>query len=478
MTLAIALAFVAMAHARTGSGSAVAASSARSVGWSFSYQSSITCTLSTTTTDSLPGGNTFTTSHILASYYDLALVSGLPGQQHNPEQDYFRLDNAIPGYRYVVSADPEGLGNYNLGIIIYNASYTPIYTDSNTLDNNSATADWIAPGSGPYYFKVFQISSSCSGGNYDLDADQYPHTSTPTNTPTATTIPTYTPTPTPTAAPGPTAIPGADSFEPNWDFDHASLIGTGTSYSANFIPACCGDVDNDFYKIWIKPGLLFTCYTSNLGPGVDTNVIIYDNWRNGIAGNDDVELGDYSSRVAYYSTYAGWLYVLVGHGGRLALADVEGSTYNVRCDKDVPSQATPTCTRTPTSGSSSPLATSTPKPSLSVRVMATPTPAPTATPGPRSVAVNLLVYYDGNGDSLPGAGEGVAGISAQIHESATGQLLQQAFTDELGSVAFSVTAQGPVQVSVPFLGFSQVVGGPEASVFVRVPPRSSGAEAP
>jgi hypothetical protein len=446
-----------------------------------SCQSEITCTLSTTTTDSLPGGNTFTTSHILADYNDLALVSGSLGEQRSPEEDYFVLSNAIPGYRYSVSADPQGVGNYNLGIVVYDAAYTPILTDSNPLDNDSGSVDLLAVGPGPYYFKVFQISSSCSGGNYDLAADEYSHTSTPTGTPAPTGTPTPTATRTPTQAPAPTSIPGADSFEPNWDFDHASLIGTGITYSANFIPICCGEVDNDFYKIWVKPGLLFTCYTSDLGPGVDTNIIIYDHNRNGISGNDDVELGDYSSRISYYSTYEGWLYVLVGHGGRLALIDVENSTYSIRCDKGVPNQATPTSTATPhhvtpTASPSSALPTPTPQPLLSVRVMATPTPAPGTSLVPRSVVVNLLVYYDGNDDATPGAGEGVAGISAQVQESVSGQLLAQAFTDELGTVRFRVTAAGPVQLSVPFLGFSQVVGGSEASVFVRVPPWPSQAQ--
>nr|HID14048.1 hypothetical protein [Anaerolineae bacterium] len=74
-------------------------------------------------------------------------------------------------------------------------------------------------------------------------------------------------------------------------------------------------------------------------------------------------------------------------------------------------------------------------------------------------------------DHQPGAGEGIAGISAQAYEAATNQLLAQGFTDEQGSLEFTVAAQGPVRVSVPFFGFSQLVAGEGASIYLRIPPQ-------
>jgi hypothetical protein len=55
---------------------------------------------------------------------------------------------------------------------------------------------------------------------------------------------------------------------------------------------------------------------------------------------------------------------------------------------------------------------------------------------------------------------------------ASNELLAQDFTDEQGNLEFTVSAQGPVRISIPFLGFSHLVTGAEANIQVRVPPRS------
>jgi hypothetical protein len=209
-------------------------------------------------------------------------------------------------------------------------------------------------------------------------------------------------------------------------------------------------------------------------------------WDNTIAGNDDIEKGNYNSALNYYATYDGWLYVLVGTGDRTP-PDITDSSYTLVCEKstepfsatgaprptatpEAPSAATATPTPT-TSGS--PVATPTQETQeLTVRPLTTPAPAAPATPSPRFVPIRLLVYYDGNDDGQPGAGEGIAGISAQAYEVASNELLAQDFTDEQGSLEFTVSAQGPVRISIPFLGFSHLVTGGQANIQVRVPPRS------
>jgi len=443
------------------------------------YTAQITCTLSTTTTDSLPGINSFGNAAILADYYGLALASGNLGDDVVSEEDYFRLDNAIPGHTYDVRAVPDGLGNYNLGIVVYDAGYTPVLTDSNTLDNNEASVALVAENTGPYYFKVYQISSSCSGGTYYLDA----YDISPTNTPTSTAMPTPGPSPTPSNTPsGPTPIPGADQFEPNYDFDHAATIGTDVTYSGlNFIPWGGGEEDNDFYKLWVKPGIFFTCETSDLDPGVDPNMIFYDNNRNPVASNDDADLVDWSNYLSYYSTYEGYLYVLIGHGGRLSLADVEQSGYSLRCSKSAPGMPTltpkllPTSTPRPsgtaTSTPSSPLPTPTPSGELSVRTLATPSAPSASTPTIRFVPIDLLVYYDANDDHSPGAGEGIGGILARAYDTVSGEQVAEGFTDGLGHLQFTTAAQGAVRLDIPYLGVSQLVGSDGASVYVRVAPQ-------
>lgn len=449
---------------------------------------SITCTLAVTTTDVLPGINSFATAAILADYNGLALVQGNKGDAVNPEEDYFRLDNATVGWTYEVFAIPDGLGNYNLGIITYDAAYTPILTDVNALDGPSAVVRLVATSPGPYYFKVFQITPLCSGGTYRLDANAAPPTATPTGTPTPTPTPSPTASPTP---PPPTGIPGADRFEPNYDFDHAATIATGITYdNLNFVPWGGATEDNDFYKIWVKPGLLYTCETLNLAPGLDTNIILYDHNRNGLGGNDDVTPGDYRSRISYLSTYEGWLYVLVGHGGRFPYSEVQNSTYSLRCTVEVPGLPTPAPTATPrpptatpvpkdwtptpTVGTTftSPPPTATPSAApagLSVRLVSTPTPpAPETTPSPRFVPLDILIYYDANNDRSPGAGEGVAGLRILAYDTLTGEQVAEGVTDEVGRLRFTAAVRGAVRIFVPYLGVGRVVEGEGASVYIRI----------
>ncbi len=454
--------------------------------WLVNTADLITCTLSTTTTDSLTGINSFATAAILADYSNLALVVGPKNATVNPEEDYFRLDNATPNFTYQVRAIPSGVGNYNLGIVVYNASYTPILTDTNTLDGNSATVSIVASNTGPYYFKVFQVSNYCSGGTYSLDASVIAPTSTPG--------PTSTGTPQPTSI-GPTTVPGTDRFEPNYDFAHAATLATDVTYdSLNFVPWGGATEDNDFFKIWVKPGLFYVCETLNLAAGVDTNMIMYSgpSFDNFVAGNDDVTLGDYRSRISYFSNYEGFLYVLVGHGGRLPYAEVRSSTYSLRCEMNVPGQPTTAATSTPRPTSSAAAPTATPRPSssplptptraatipsssgndLEVRTLTTPTPPPAATtPALHFVPIDLLVYYDGNDDHSPGAGEGIAGILVLAFDTANGEQIAQGFTDELGHLQFTAAAQGAVRLSVPYLGINRLVGSEGESIYVRIGPQ-------
>ncbi len=444
--------------------------------------SPVTCTLAVTTTDPLPGINSFHTAAILADYTGLALVQGNKGDLVEAEEDYFRLDNATIGWTYEVYAVPDGLGNYNLGIIVYDLHYTPILTDVNPLDGPSAYVRLVTSTTGPYYFKVFQITPLCSGGTYRLDASASAPTATPTTTPT------------PTGTPGPTATPTSpppgtpDRFEPNYDFDHATTIATNVTYdNLNFVPWGGATEDNDFYKIWVKPGLLYTCETLNLGPGVDTNIIIYDHNRNPLGGNDDVTPGDYRSRIAYLSTYEGYLYILVGHGGRLPYSEVQNSTYSLRCSMEVPGLPTPAPTATPRATPvsqkdaatptpfTSPLPTPTPTPAgeLSVRLISTPTPVPPqVTPAPRFVPLDILVYYDSSNDRSPGAGEGIAGIRIVAYDTFTGEQVAEGVTDETGRLRFTAAVRGAVRLFIPYLGIGRVVEGEGASVYIRIAPPS------
>lgn len=165
-------------------------------------------------------------------------------------------------------------------------------------------------------------------------------TTLPSPTPTPTALPTSTPLPSPLATLNPFQSPllptGTDRFEPNNDFDQATPIDLNTKYDQiNFAmsAATAGDWDNDFFKVRIKPGMSLTCRTLGLSAGTDTNLILYDIDRNGIAGQDDVDRtqGDLSSSVTYKATYEGWLYVLVGEGFSRSPAEAQQATYSLEC---------------------------------------------------------------------------------------------------------------------------------------------------
>ncbi len=341
-------------------------------------------------------------------------------------------------------------------------TYVTIYKDNGTSKITSnddgggglaSLALFKASHTGYFYIKV--TNKVDATGSYNMKVEEFDE-----------------PTPEPTATLGPGANSSADSCEDNLDLDHACIIAANTAEKFNFVPPY-GGVDNDFFKLRIKPGYNYECFTSDLDAGVDPNMIVFTgtSWDNAIGGNDDVESGDLNSYFSYYATYEGWLYVLVGYGDRTP-SDIYNSNYTLECKAAVPGE--PTATTAPTA----PAVTSIPKPTagpptatpfvgLKIRPLTTPTPVPETPAEPSLVPINLLVYYDANGDGQPGAGEGVAGISAQAYEASTNSLLAQGITDEQGYLEFTVTAQGPVRVTVPFFGFSQLVTE-EATIRLRV----------
>jgi hypothetical protein len=380
------------------------------------------------------------------------------------DQDWFSF-YVKSGRNY--QATTSGLSGVDTYVEVYNENGDRVAYDNDSAGGFASRAEWQAAYDGYYFIKVTNLVDGSTGSDtYDLSITEISVAATATPQPAGTN-------------------PDADRCDRrelgNFDFDHACVMSSDVSESLNFVPPPYGGTDNDYLKMWVKPGLLYKCGTSGLSPGVDPNMILYDNNRNTIAGNDDVEPGNFNSYLAYFATYEGWLYLLVGTGDRTPpnLAD---SDYTLRCDMEIPGQATatPGPTNTPAPGATAtprppdatptPFPTPTPPEELSIRPLTTPTPAPVTTPAPRFIPIRLLIYYDGNDDRQPGAGEGISGISVQAYEVVTNQLLAQDFTDDLGNLEFTVAAQGPVRVSVPFFSFSQLVAGEGASVYLRVPP--------
>ena len=452
------------------------------------------CTLVITTTDRAPLNNrSFQTAAILAPYTEQTLVSGAAGEVRTTWEDYYRLDNAQVNHRYTIQARPDFTNNYNLGMVVYLEGpanvYTPIVTDTNTF-SNIANVTFVAHSAGPYFVRIFQTVDGCTGRTYSLIPDSTAPTPMPSPTPTGIVTPT----------PGPTVMTGWDQYEPNFSFELATTIAPGVAYQMNFVPWGGAEFDNDYLKIRVKPGLQLTCYTSNLDPGVDPNMKFFtgpgDEYF--IMSNDDIEPGNFNSRLSTYVNYEGWMYILIGQGERMARRDTVNSDYTIQCDLGVPGAptpppgatlppgkapdptpitppvATPVTTPTPTPPVS-PIETPTPPTSpsgiqMTFRLVTTPEPT-TPTPEPSGFRTfRVLVYLDENRDGQMGAGEGVPGFFIQVLTPDGRRQLAQGYTDEQGQLSFTVPTVSTVRVLVPLLGYDRLVDASRPEVRVRIVP--------
>jgi hypothetical protein len=338
-----------------------------------------------------------------------------------------------------------------------------------------------------FYFAKIQNKSTSDPANktYCFDVSEVQATATPTPLPTGT------------------RVPGADICEYNGDFDFACLIGASDVLDMNFVPIWGEGPDNDYYRIWVKPGLAYTCETFDLSSVNDTNMILYDQNRNGLAGNDDKELGDFGSKVTWVPNYTGWLFMLVGPVAPPSYSESFLYTYSLQCTETIttptpvptptrppytgppvslPPTATPTAiTPTPMISVTAPIAvatvpTITPTPTPNVVIMPLPTTAPPASTG-RTVDFDLTVYFDANQNFTPELTEGVEDVAVAVYDNTTSELLAFGYTNEAGVIRFSsLVVSGAVRVSIPYLQFNQVGTG-TSNVFIRVAPFLRPAEA-
>ncbi len=357
----------------------------------------------------------------------------------------------------------------NSGLLGFNDDYQPLDRGSQIIFNT--------PYDGIYWVKVWNKDGSprLPQHTYSLQVVE---------------LLENTPTPTPTNTP----FPGQpDRLEYNGDFDYATLIAPGVKYdNLNFVPfqpPSPNTVDNDFFKLPVKQGIFYTCETLDLSPGTDTNIIVYDQNRNGIGGNDDISpeeraRGNFRSRLSWLSTYTGHAYILVGEVTPPQAEQGVARTYSLQCNIGLPDTPTPTpdlSTPTPTFVPATPLPPEptmtpfpTPRPAQNLSVRnAPPTPLPpptgeTASTAPRELEINVLVFADRNGNQEfdPATGEGVRRVSVRLFDEATGLPLAQGYTDNDGRLRLTVRTNNPVRVSIPLANTSTVVNDSPANVRV------------
>ncbi len=397
------------------------------------------------------------------------------------DEDYFRF-SAKAGLRYKVFTWNLTAG-LDTVLTIYNTQGVQIASndDAGGVGNLASEAFFTADADGFYYARVTNKSpSDPTNLTYCFEID-------------SVAVPTPTPSQTP--------ITG-DICEFNSTIEYACEIGVGQTLNLNFVPVYGSLQDTDVFRLWMKPGILYTCETSNLSPVTDTNMIFLDANGNDFQpnlGNDDKAPGDYGSKLSILSTYTGWLHIMVGPVNPIPYEEAASHTYDLTCTSTA---ATPTPTPVPTSsftggtggtgGSFLPTATPivfptfppTPTP-IDLSLFATPTPAPppavqfqplpTATPSlglEKPVSVNITLYYDTNVNFTPELNEGIMDVAVALYDNATGQLISFGYTNEAGMIRFdSVTAGGAVRVVVPFLNYSQVVLGDSENILLRVAPQ-------
>lgn len=310
----------------------------------------------------------------------------------------------------------------------------------------------------------------------------------------------------PTTTPPPGFPPAADDCEFNSDIENACLIVAGdTIANLNFVPTVGSSQDTDIFKMYVKPGIFYTCETIiPAGSAADTNMIFWDNNGNPFnpwLGNDDKGGLDFGSQVSYFSTYTGWLFIVVGPRIVPPLDEAPEHQYSLTC---LATESTPTPTPSPTSsftggggGTGGTFPTITPQPTVAFptafptptpidfSIFFTPTPAPppvvqfqplpTSTPaggGTQSANINVTLYYDTNNNFLPELTEGIVNAAVSLYDNGTGELISFGHTNETGVVRFTgVNAAGAVRVVVPFLNYSQVVLSNNADILVRVAPQ-------
>jgi uncharacterized repeat protein (TIGR01451 family) len=216
------------------------------------------------------------------------------GQQ---DVDYFVVHTKFHDWFEATTTIGAGIDTY---LRLYDQSGTLVAENDDIGPGNYASEIiWRSQYDGDYYLQVTDVDpAEPRGATYSFVVSALSGTPVPT----ATLSPT----------PGPTPIAGLDLCEWNWDFEHACSVAPGAPRtSMNFVSPDPNAPDNDFYRLWQKPGLDYICETSDITPGMDTNIIVYSQDGTGVGGNDDCTLGDFRSCVTW-NAITPWAYFLVG----------------------------------------------------------------------------------------------------------------------------------------------------------------------
>lgn len=208
-------------------------------------------------------------------------------------------------------------------------------------------------------------------------------TATRTLTLTASSTPTRTITPTATASPTPGGCVSIDPFEPNNSPAQAiALPPDGAPHNLDFGTTS----DQDWFIFQAEASSTFTMTTSNLGPGTDTVMFLFQppnfNEANAIAVSDDFG-GTLGSQIVWTAPASGSYYFMVRDFANVGDCHTYRLTFSRNYHLYLPlilgPQPQATATPSPTSGPSvtpTPSPTSSPAPTNTPTLVSSPTPTP------------------------------------------------------------------------------------------------------
>ena len=327
--------------------------------------------------------------------------------------------------------------------------------------------------------------------------------------PTATPEPTGTPEPTATVD----LLDAGDDCEPNDTPNDACFITAGQTLGNNFAPPPGASTDTDYFRMFARRGVLYTCATFNLSAFADTRLEIRQEqgfvW---LGDNNDAEPFNPTSgsEVSFQAQIDGNIFLIVRPFTKPEEGLETQYTYDIRCASEAPTITPtwppPTATLPPTatprpvvvqppSGGNNPpptapptetplpvptqpqlptptpFQTDVPTPTPVVNVNPLETPVPTVTPQ-TEINLDVLIYYDANESFSAESTEGVMDIAVLVYDNATGELLSFGSTNANGIVTFpGLQPQGNLRVNVEFLNFSQIVPVNIGRLDIRISPQ-------
>lgn len=385
----------------------------------------------------------------------------LPNPSISPanDPDYYRFI-AVPGPLKIEVIGTPGL---DLTLELLDGTGAAITSANDPASPNAVISLTVAA---ERYYAIHIANGTAFEGFYELRVFNAAPTATPTPTSTTTPVPTGTLIPTatsvfPTNTPTPDQGGVPDFTEPNFNFATAYRIAPGDRLTElNFNSGSYGQQDNDFFVMAVRAGVSYTCRTDDLGPSVDSNLIIYHsaNVNDVVGGNDDqnTQAGQINSHLEFTARAEGDVYVLVGYKYPQT-EDIRypgRATYTLTC---FASASTPTPTAITVSGGNRASMLSTPRATpISIQLIQRPETTPTSTPPPIGMmTIDVLVAYDKNANKKVDPNEGTVGVSVRVLDAITNREMSHSFTNTTGAVRFIVATNAPVRVVIPFLNAAQ-----------------------